>query len=191
MSHIVFELPYHEYDRYRTHLLALDDESKYLRFGYRIQDETINTLCDGFEENFHRHRVFVIENNDLDIVGAGHIGLEGRSVELAFSVLKQHQGQGMGHSLMSRVIEWCQNRGLKTGCMVCLKRNEAIKKLAKRHGILINDGGETLADIQIPDANAVSIMHEAAVNNLAKFDHLGKLQRRFARMAAFPLQFFK
>jgi GNAT superfamily N-acetyltransferase len=191
MSHIVFELPYHEYNRYRTHLLALDNESKYLRFGYQIQEETINTLCDNFEENFHRHRVFVIENNDLDIVGAGHIGLEGRSVELAFSVLKQHQGQGMGHSLMSRVIEWCQNRGLKTGCMVCLKRNEAIKKLAKRHGILINDGGETLADIQIPDANAISIMHEAAVNNIAKFDHLGKLQRRFARMATFPLQFFK
>lgn len=191
MSHIVFELPYHEYNRYRTHLLALDNESKYLRFGYQIPNETINTLCDGFEENFHRHRVFVIEDDNLDVVGAGHIGLEGRSVELAFSVLKQHQGRGMGHSLMSRVVEWCQNRGLKTGCMVCLKRNEAIKKLAKRHGILINDGPETLADIQIPDANAVSIMHEAAVNNIAKFDHLGKLQRRFAKMAAFPLQFFK
>ena len=191
MPHIVFELPYHEYHRYRTHLLALDDESKYLRFGYQIHNETINALCDNFEENFHRHRVFVIENNDLDIVGAGHIGLEGRSVELAFSVLKQHQGRGMGHSLMSRVIEWCQNRGLKTGCMVCLKHNAAIKKLAQRHGILINEGGETLADIHIPEANVVSIIHEATVNNIAKFDHLGKLQRRFARMAAFPLQFFK
>lgn len=191
MPHIVFELPYHEYNRYRAHLLALDDESRYLRFGFQISDESINTLCDGFEQNMQSHRVFVIENNDLEVVGAGHISLRDRPVELAFSVLKEHQGTGMGHSLMSRVVEWCQNRGIKTGCMICLKRNEAIKKLAKRHGILITDGSETLADIQIPDANAVSIMHEVAANNLAKFDHLGKLQRRFARMATFPLQFFK
>jgi GNAT superfamily N-acetyltransferase len=191
MPHIVFELPYQDYDRYRAHLLALDDESKYLRFGYQIQKESINALCDKFEENFQRHRVFVIENEELEVVGAGHISLEDRPIELAFSVLKPYQGKGMGYSLMSRVVEWCQNRGIKAGCMVCLKHNAAIKKLAQQHGILINDGGETLAEIQIPDANAVSLMHEAAVNNIAKFDHLGKLQRRFARMAAFPLQFFK
>jgi GNAT superfamily N-acetyltransferase len=191
MSHIVFELPYHEYDRYRSHLLALDNESKYLRFGYQIQEETINTLCDKFEENFQRHRVFVIENEELEVVGAGHISLEDRPIELAFSVLKSYQGKGMGHSLMSRVVEWCQNRGIKAGCMVCLKHNAAIKKLAQQHGILVIEGGEVMADIQIPDANAVSLMHEATVNNIAKFDHLGKLSRRFARMATFPLQFFK
>jgi len=191
MSHIVFELPYHEYNRYRAHLLALDDESKYLRFGYQIQKETINTLCDKFEENFQRHRVFVIENEDLEVIGAGHISLEDRPIELAFSVLKQYQGKGLGYSLMSRVVEWCQNRGIKAGCMVCLKQNAAIKKLAAKHGILVNDGSEVMADIQIPDANAVSFIHEATVNNIAKFDHLGKLQRRFARMVTFPLQFFK
>lgn len=191
MSHIVFELPYHEYDRYRTHLLALDAESRYLRFGYQIPNESINTLCDKFEENFQRHRVFVIENDELEVVGAGHISLEDRPIELAFSVLKPYQGKGMGSSLMGRVIEWCQNRGLKEGCMVCLKHNIAIKRLAAQHGILVQDGPETLADIAIPEANAVSIMHEAAVNNIAKFDHLGKVQRRFARMLAFPLQFLK
>jgi GNAT superfamily N-acetyltransferase len=191
MSHIVFELPYHEYDRYRKHLLALDIDSRYLRFGYHITDETINTLCTTFEENFHRHRVFVIEDDNLDVVGAGHISLEGRPIELAFSVLKSYQGKGMGHSLMSRVVEWCQNRGIKAGCMVCLKHNAAIKKLATKHGILVSNGGETLADIQIPDANAVSLIHEAVDNGISKLDHLGKLQRKFARMITFPLRFSK
>jgi GNAT superfamily N-acetyltransferase len=191
MSHIVFELPYHEYNRYRAHLLALDNDSKYLRFGYQIHNETINALCDKFELNFQRHRVFVIENEDLEVVGAGHISLEDRPIELAFSVLKQYQGKGMGYSLMSRVVEWCQNRGIKQGCMVCLKHNIAIKKLAQQHGILVQDGPETLADIAIPSVNAASLIHEAAVNNMAKFDHLGKVQRRFARMLTFPLQFFK
>jgi GNAT superfamily N-acetyltransferase len=191
MSHIVFELPYHEYNRYRAHLLALDNDSKYLRFGYQIQEETINALCDKFELNFQRHRVFVIENDELEVVGAGHISLEDRPIELAFSVLKAYQGKGMGSSLMGRVVEWCQNRGIKQGCMVCLKHNIAIKKLAQQHGILVQDGPETLADIAIPNVNAASLIHEAAVNNMAKFDHLGKVQRRFARMLTFPLQFFK
>jgi GNAT superfamily N-acetyltransferase len=191
MSHIVFELPYHEYDRYRKHLLALDIDSRYLRFGYHITDETINTLCNMFEENFHRHRVFIIEDDNLDVVGAGHISLEGRPIELAFSVLKSYQGKGMGHSLMSRVVEWCQNRGIKAGCMICLKHNAAIKKLAAKHGILVSDGGETLADIQIPDVNAVSLIHEAVDNGISKLDHLGKLQRKFARMITFPLRFSK
>jgi GNAT superfamily N-acetyltransferase len=191
MPHIVFELPYQDYDRYRAHLLALDDESKYLRFGYQIQKETINALCDGFEQNCQNHRVFVIENENLEVVGAGHISLEDSPIELAFSVLKPYQGKGLGYSLMSRVVEWCQNRGIKTGCMVCLKQNTAIKKLAAKHGILVSEGGEVMANIQIPDANAISLIHEATVNNMAKFDHLGKVQRRFARMLTFPLQFFK
>jgi GNAT superfamily N-acetyltransferase len=191
MSHIVYELPSHGYDRYRKHLLALDADSRYLRFGYAITDGAINRLCDGFELNWHRHRVFVIENDDLAVVAAGHISLEDRPIELAFSVLKPYQAQGMGSSLMGRVVEWCQNRGIKQGCMVCLKHNVAIKRLAQQHGILVQDGPETLADIAIPAVNAVSIMHEAAVSNIAKFDHLGKIQRQFARMFTFPLQFFK
>lgn len=191
MPHLVYRLQPHEYNRYREHLLALDQHSKYLRFGYQIRDEMINTLCDKFESNPKQHKLFVIENDDLEVVGAGHISLEGEELELAFSVLKDYQGQGMGSSLMSRTVEWCQNRGIKGGCMVCLTSNAAIKKLAQKHGILINDHGETLADIKIPDATAVSVAHEVIDSNMAKFDHLGKMQRRFARMLAFPLQFLK
>ena len=189
MTHLVYRLLPADYGRYRKHLLALDEQSRYLRFGYHIRNETINTLCDTFEANPQQHKIFVIENDDLDVVGAGHISLAGEETELAFSVLKEHQGQGMGSSLMKRCIEWCQNRNITAGCMVCLTTNDAIKKLAKRHGILINEGGETLADIRIPEPSAVSVMSEVVDSNLAKFDHLGKLQRRFAQMFAFPLRF--
>lgn len=189
MSHLVYRLQPSEYNRYRRHLLALDEYSRYLRFGYQISDELINQLCDKFESNTKEHKIFVIENDDLDVVGAGHISLEGNELELAFSVLKPYQGQGMGSSLMGRCVEWCQNRGIKGGCMVCLSSNTAIKKLAGKHGILINDGGETLADIKIPEPTPSSIMHEVVDSNLARFDHLGKLQRKFAKMIAYPLLF--
>jgi GNAT superfamily N-acetyltransferase len=149
----------------------------------------IDIICDRFEANPRDHKLFVIENDDLEVVAAGHISLEGGELELAFSVLKEHQGQGMGSSLMARCVEWCQNRGIKSGCMVCLSSNAAIKKLAARHGILVNDHGETLADITIPSATPASVINELAVSNIAKFDHLGKLQRRFAQMFTYPLRF--
>jgi GNAT superfamily N-acetyltransferase len=191
MSHLVYRLTPPDFDRYRTHLLALDKHSRYLRFGHHIQDEMIITLCDRFKANPKEHKLFVIENEDLEVIAAGHISLEGGELELAFSVLKEYQGQGMGSSLMSRTVEWCQNRGIKGGCMVCLSTNVAIKKLAAKHGILINNSGETLADIRIPDATSASVLHEVVDSNLSKFDHLGKLQRRFARMLTFPLHFNK
>jgi GNAT superfamily N-acetyltransferase len=191
MSHLVYRLQPHEYPRYRKHLLALDDASRYLRFGYQVKDEMIEQLCTGFESNPKEHKIFAIENDDLDVVAVGHISLQGGETELAFSVLKEYQNQGMGSSLMGRTIEWCQNRNIKGGCMVCLSSNVAIKKLASRHGVLVNDQGETLANIQIPEATPASVMHEVVESNMAKFDHLGKLQRKFAKMIAFPLLFPK
>lgn len=189
MTHIVYRLQPVEYHRYRTHLLALDNESRYLRFGYQIKDEIINSLCDTFESNTKNHKLFVIENENLEVIGAGHIAILNGQTELAFSVLKEHQGRGMGSALMKRVIEWCQNRSIKNGCMVCLSTNMAIKKLAKKYGVLVNDGPETLANIQIPDLDTASVMSEVVESNIASIDHLGKLQRSFAKMFTFPLRF--
>jgi GNAT superfamily N-acetyltransferase len=154
-----------------------------------IKDETIEQLCDKFETNSKEHKIFVIENEDLEVVAAGHISLEGGETELAFSVLKQYRNQGMGSSLMARTIEWCQNRNIKGGCMVCLSSNTAIKKLASKHGLLINEGGETLANIVIPEANMASVIHEVVDSNMARLDHVGKIQRKFAKMITFPLLF--
>jgi GNAT superfamily N-acetyltransferase len=191
MAHIVYRLLPADYGRYRKHLLVLDPQSRYLRFGYPIRDEMIDQLCDKFEANPQQHKIFVIENEDLEVVGAGHISLAGEETELAFSVLKEHQGQGMGNSLMKRCVEWCQNRNISNGCMVCLTTNAAIRNLARKHGILVTEEGETLADIQIPSPDAASVISEVVDSNIARFDHLGKLQRRFVKMLSFPLQFTK
>lgn len=191
MTHLVYRLQPSEYGRYKKHLLALDEQSRYTRFGFHVKDEVINQLCDGFEANPAEHKLFVIENENLDVVAAGHISLQGGETELAFSVLKEYRNQGMGSSLMKRTVEWCQNRNIKGGCMVCLSTNTAIKKLASKHGVLINEGGETLANISIPDPTPISVIHEVVDSNMAKFDHLGKLQRKYAKMIAFPLQFIK
>jgi len=186
--HTVYKLPHNDYSRYRKHLQALDTHSRYMRFGYAASDAMIDIICDRFEQNKHKHKIFVIEDETLNVIAVGHIALD-KDVELAFSVLKDYQGQGLGSALMERCVGWCQNRSIKDGCMVCLGTNTAIKKLAKKHGILVEEHGEVLADIKIPEPSTASVLGEIASDNIAGFDHLGKLQRRFARMLAFPLHF--
>lgn len=181
MRHLVYKLRSDEYDRYKTHLLELDTDSRYTRFGFVISDAVIEKLCDKFKSNPAEHVIFVIEDESLNVVAAGHIALENQETEFAFSVLKQYHKQGMGSSLMKRTIEWCQNRNIKGGCMVCLSTNVAIKRLAAKHGVLINEGGETLANIVIPDPTPSSIIHEVIDSSLAGVDHLNKLHRNFVK----------
>lgn len=190
MTHVIYRLPRSEFHRYKTHLLSLDEESRYMRFGFHIKNETITELVDSWEKDFGNHKIFVIENDDLEVVGVAHISRVDDPVELAFSVLKEYQHRGMGDALMERAVEYCQNRGIKIGCMVCLNSNDKIKRLARKHDILVRtDNGDTVGEVSIPSLTPLSMWKEYVEDNMAKLDHLGKTQRKFAQMFRFPLQF--
>ena len=94
-----------EYPKYRVHLKALDEDSKLLRFGHRVTDDVIDHLCDGIEEDAVHHILFCIENKQLDVIAVGHIATRD-GMELAFSVFKEYQGQGLGNKLMTRCIRY-------------------------------------------------------------------------------------
>ena len=186
----IYKLQPHEFERYRNHLLSLDDESKYMRFGFHIRSETISDLCSKWQSNYDKHQIFVIENDNLDVVGVAHVSLEEETPELAFSVLKDHQKQGMGDALMKRAIEYCQNKGIKHGYMVCLMSNDKIKGLARKNGVLVHsEEGDSYGDITIPAPTPVSYWHEYLENTMGTIDHVGKAQRKIAKMFRFPLIF--
>lgn len=188
--HAIYRLEPAEFHRYKTHLLSLDEESRYMRFGYHVRSDQIRDLCKRWEANADKNIVFAIENNDLEVVGIAHISLEDNPAELAFSVFKECQRQGMGDALMARAIEYCQNHNIRTGCMVCLGSNEAIKKLARKHNVLVRtELGDASAEISIPAPSPISIWNEVVHDQIAKIDHLGKAQRKFAQMFRFPLRF--
>jgi GNAT superfamily N-acetyltransferase len=163
-----------EYPKYRKHLKALDTESKYLRFGYPIRDEIIDQLCDQFEADADKNILFCVENDNLDFVAVGHIALQDE-MELAFSVLKEHQGQGLGNQLFKRVIQWCRTHNRLKGNMVCLSSNKVIRHLCSKYGIhMVNDHGETLASIELDHPDITTYFTEAADSNLAVMDYMGK-----------------
>lgn len=160
----------HEYFKYRQHLKSLDKESQLLRFGYPVREESIDMLCNGIEQNKDHHILFCVENTELEFVGVGHIALD-QTMELAFSVLKEHQGQGIGKALMHRSIQWCRTHNILNGMMVCLSTNQVIRHLCAVNGIkMTNDHGETLAEIHLPEPDSSTFVEEALDSNAAVVD---------------------
>lgn len=164
----------HEYPKYRAHLKSLDSDSLVLRFGHHVQHEVIDKLCDTFESDNNHHILFCVENNQLEFVAVGHIALD-QSMELAFSVLKSHQGQGLGSALMRRCIQWCRTHNVLSGNMICVTHNQAIRHLCTKHGIkMTSTHGETLAEIHLDPAGPDTYFEEAIDRNAAVFDWLTK-----------------
>lgn len=174
----------HEYPKYRKHLKNLDSESKTLRFANPLPNDAIDLLCDKWEADHEHNILFCIENDDLDFIAVAHIAIdEQHEMELAFSVLKGYQGQGMGTHLMKRAIQWCRTHNFLHGSMVCLSTNSIIKHLCTKHGIkLTSEYGETLAEIHLDHPSLQTYWTEATSSNLAVMDYWGK---RMPKLVAF------
>ena len=178
----------HEMDKYQKHLLKLSEESRRLRFAFPIKDEGIVTFVDKVSQGFTEHIIFVIENDYLDVIGVGHISLADNTMELALSVADDWQGHGIGNKLMERCLEWCRNRSIKKGFMVCLQHNQVIKHLCSKHGLTLNSvDGETTADIYLPSPTPFTVANEIFTSNLAAFEHFSKTGRRLTDLSIYAL----
>jgi len=94
---------------------------------------------------------------------------------LAFSVLDQYQGQGMGSILMRRCIQWCRTHNILKGYMVCLSHNAAIRRLCTKHGIQFHSShGETEASIKLSSPNFGTYLKEVTDSNLGLLDYVNK-----------------
>ena len=165
----------YELEKYRQHLLSLDNESRVLRFGYPISNENINAFCDTIEKNPKEHTIFAIENAALEFVGIGHIVVVDEKMELAFSVLPEYQGQGIGNTLIRRCIQWCRTNNILQGCMVCLSKNYAMRHLCLKNGIHIhNEYGDLMGDIVLDSPTLSTYVSEGVDLNIAALDYMSK-----------------
>lgn len=164
-----------EYHKYRTHLLSLDADSRYLRFGYRAPDSAIHKICDTVESNPDVHVLYCVEDKDLNFVGVAHIAIEENTTELAFSVLKEHQGRGIGSALMHRAILHCRTRNIKKSHLVCLQSNAAIRKLCIKHGIAVrSECNESIGAVEFSKPEFDTFIAEITASQLGAFDYFAK-----------------
>src|SRR3569623_3989 len=134
--------------RIAAYLKALDEEDRYLRFGYPARDEQIERYVDTID--FDRDDVFGIYNRKLELIAMAHLAYSAdpeiaACAEIGVSVLKKARGRGYGARLFERAVIHARNDGVDMLFVHALSENRAMLHLAKTAGATLDRvGSETV-----------------------------------------------
>jgi RimJ/RimL family protein N-acetyltransferase len=169
-------------ERIVSHLLALDERDRYLRFGYLASDEQILRYAQGLD--FERDDVFGIYDKDLALVAMAHLAYSvdhslAACAEFGVSVLPSVRGRGYGQRLFERAMRHARNEGVALMFIHALSENVAMLKIARKAGATVErDGSEARAYLRLPPATFDSRITEMLEEQLAKSDYRLKVQAR-------------
>lgn len=180
-------LPF-EFDKYRDHLVSLGAEDRRLRFGALVDDGQIVHFADGI--NPRETAVLAQLGPDLEVVAAVQMSIiPGRAVELAFSVDSHLRHNGIGTALMTRALLWARNRGFSKAYVTCRAENIAMRRLARKAGMVMTTaGGEMEGVMDLPAATLLSVVAEVFGEGIGLADLVAKSNRRArARLRPSPI----
>jgi ribosomal protein S18 acetylase RimI-like enzyme len=169
--------------RIADHLVALDQRSRYLRFGYVASDAQIRRYVDTLD--FDHDEVFGIFNRRLELIALAHLAhrdadpLRGREAasEFGVSVLPQARRRGFGRRLFEHAMLHARNRHVQTMFIHALSENTAMLKLARSAGATIErDGSESEAWLKLPPDSLASHLDQLLVDGAAEIDYRMKWQ---------------
>lgn len=175
-----------ERDRRRLlmHFLALDNDDRLLRFGTVLPDELVTRYVQMLD--FSRDRVFGVYNDNLRLLGVGHLAFAPREVspvltnatlkervaEFGVSVLPEARGMGIGSKLFERAAIHCRNEDVDTLYMHCLASNRTMIHIAAKAGMQIHrEYGEADAYLKLTPASPATMLAEAVEEQFATFDY--------------------
>jgi RimJ/RimL family protein N-acetyltransferase len=169
-------------DRIATHLLALDESDRYLRFGYAASDEQILRYAEGL--NFERDDIYGIFNRKLELIAMAHLAVaadpeQAQAAEFGVSVLKAARGRGYGARMFDRAVMHARNQGRDTLYIHALSENTAMLKIARNAGALVErSGSESDAYLKLPEATLATRLTEIVEDQMAEFDYGIKQQAK-------------
>jgi len=167
--HLTRELSENERPTLLTHFLALDRESRRLRFGGFSGDESLRAYVKQID--FTRDAVFGVLDADLSVIGVAHLARGAEYAELGISVLPSHRGQGIAAALLERAHTYARNRNISVLLMHCLAENAAMIHLANKQGMQVETGGAaSSARVEMQPANLSTIASELMMQRVALFD---------------------
>jgi RimJ/RimL family protein N-acetyltransferase len=158
-----------------THLLALSEHDRYLRFGFAANDDQIKHYIDGL--NFQRDEIYGIFNLELEIVGMAHLALvmePGRTAfgEFGVSVSAHARGRGYGARMFERAVIHARNAKVSLMYIHALSENAPMIRIARKAGATIErDGSETEAYLRLPKRDLDSRVTELVVDQFAKTNY--------------------
>ena len=176
-------------ERIATHLLALEPQDRYLRFGYCATDQHIRSYVDQLD--FERDEIFGVYNRRLELIAMAHLALAQHSgheqcAEFGVSVLSQGRGQGLGTRLFERATIHARNAGVDMIFIHALTQNRAMLNIVRKAGAIVKgDGADSEAYLALPPATLDSHMTELIGQQWAELDYRLKQQaQQFWRFLA-------
>lgn len=169
--------------RIEAHLLALDEQDRYLRFGYAANDEQI--LRYARQLDFDRDEVFGIFNRKLELIAMAHLAFLANEpdtpagAEFGVSVLAKARGRGYGSRLFDRAVVHARNEGVELMFIHALSENTAMIKIARNAGATLErEGSETEAYLRLPPATLDSRVSALVDEQVAQADYRLKVQAK-------------
>ncbi len=162
-------------ERIASHLLALDANDRYLRFGYAASDGQIALYADSLD--FERDEIFGIFNRRLELIALAHLAPSvhpdyPHCAEFGVSVLHHARGRGFGARLFDRAIVNARNDGVNMVFIHALSTNTAMLKIARNAGALVHrEGPESEAFLELPPANMDTHMVQLLGQQFAEADY--------------------
>lgn len=167
-----------------NHLLRLDHESRSSRFCSPVNNDTIINYVDKID---FKNGIFGIFNENLDIIGLGECVFfkekDKLTAEVAFTVQKEYQGNGLGNKLMKRVVQYANSRDVHELKMYCIRTNKAILHLAQKYNLVPQyEGTEISGVVKTPNVLPfISNMNEQFEDNIATFELAITFQQKFMK----------
>lgn len=168
--------------RILAHLLALNTDDRYLRFGYAANDEQIGRYVN--QLNFERDELFGIFNRRLELIAMAHLAFSvdpnsSSCAEFGVSVSRLARGRGYGSRLFERAAMHARNEGVNMLFIHALSENKAMLRIARKAGAVIErDGPESEAHLRLPPADFDSRVTELWSEQMALTDYHLKAQVR-------------
>lgn len=167
-----------------NHFLRLDSESRSSRFCSSISDENMTNYVKKID---FKNGIFGLFNENLEIIGLGECVFfkdkDKLTAEVAFTVEKQYQGNGLGNKLMKRVVQYANSRDVHELHMYCIRTNQAILHLAKKYKLVPQyEGTEISGVVKTPNILPfISTMNEQFEDNIATFELAITFQQKFMK----------
>jgi len=164
--------------RILTHLLALPEEDRYLRFGYAAADGQVTRYTDLID--FSRDMAFGIFNRRLELVAMAHLavlpptdgGGERTEAEFGISVLPRVRGRGYGRRLLDHAALHARNRGIGSLVIHALSENTAMLKIVRSAGAVVErEGAESRSRLRLPPDSMLSHIDELVADQTAELDY--------------------
>jgi GNAT superfamily N-acetyltransferase len=165
-------------ERIVAHLAALDERSRYLRFGYAANDGHVARYVDTLD--FGQDELFGIFNRRLELISMAHLAYASAgsaraqepAAEFGVSVLPKGRRRGFGRRLFEHAMLHARNRGVRTIFIHALSENIAMLKIAHNAGATVErDGSETEAWLSLPKETFASHLDQLVGDGLAEFDY--------------------